>query len=159
MYKSSLRPLLFRFDPEWVHYFTFRTLKKIGKTSVFRNFVRKKFQVEDPRLEREVFGLKFKNPVGLAAGFDKDAKLFQELSDLGFGFIEIGTVTPKPQSGNEKKADHRRVTAGEQPFLDDWIEDRHGSRSDPRYCATPFTPTISHGTCWYYPVSLVLATT
>jgi dihydroorotate dehydrogenase len=59
--------------------------------------------VEDSRLKREVFGLKFKNPVGLAAGFDKDAKLFQELSDLGFGFIEIGTVTPKPQPGNEKK--------------------------------------------------------
>lgn len=58
--------------------------------------------MEDPRLAREVFGLKFKNPVGLAAGFDKDAKLFQELSDLGFGFIEIGTLTPKPQPGNEK---------------------------------------------------------
>ena len=103
MYKSSIRPLLFRFDPEWVHHFTFKTLKKLGKTAAFRNIVKKKFQVEDPRLEREVFGLKFKNPVGLAAGFDKDAKLFQELSDLGFGFIEIGTVTPKPQPGNEKK--------------------------------------------------------
>ncbi|HKL35370.1 MAG TPA: quinone-dependent dihydroorotate dehydrogenase [Salegentibacter sp.] len=103
MYKSSIRPLLFRFDPEWVHHFTFKTLKKLGNTSVFRNIVKKKFQVEDPRLEREVFGLKFKNPVGLAAGFDKDAKLFRELSELGFGFIEIGTVTPKPQPGNEKK--------------------------------------------------------
>ena len=103
MYKSSIRPLLFRFDPEWVHHFTFKTLKKLGKTAAFRNIINKKFQVEDPRLEREVFGLKFKNPVGLAAGFDKDAKLFQELSDLGFGFIEIGTVTPKPQPGNEKK--------------------------------------------------------
>ena len=103
MYKSSIRPLLFRFDPEWVHHFTFKTLKKLGKTAAFRNIIKKKFQVEDSRLEREVFGLKFKNPVGLAAGFDKDAKLFQELSDLGFGFIEIGTVTPKPQPGNEKK--------------------------------------------------------
>ncbi|WP_282019083.1 quinone-dependent dihydroorotate dehydrogenase [Salegentibacter mishustinae] len=103
MYKSSIRPLLFRFDPEWVHHFTFKTLKKLGKTAAFRSIIKKKFQVEDPRLEREVFGLKFKNPVGLAAGFDKDAKLFRELSDLGFGFIEIGTVTPKPQPGNEKK--------------------------------------------------------
>lgn len=103
MYKSSIRPLLFRFDPEWVHHFTFKTLKKFGKTAAFKSFVRKNFQVEDSSLEREVFGLKFKNPVGLAAGFDKDAKLFQELSDLGFGFIEIGTVTPKPQPGNEKK--------------------------------------------------------
>ncbi|MBI6116872.1 quinone-dependent dihydroorotate dehydrogenase [Salegentibacter maritimus] len=103
MYKSLLRPFLFRFDPEWVHHFTFNTLKKFGKTSIFKSLVKKKFQVEDSRLEREVFGLKFKNPVGLAAGFDKDAKLFQELSDLGFGFIEIGTVTPKAQPGNEKK--------------------------------------------------------
>lgn len=60
------------------------------------------FQVEDKRLEREVFGLKFKNPVGLAAGFDKDAKLVDELSAIGFSFIEIGTITPKPQPGNPK---------------------------------------------------------
>ena len=59
--------------------------------------------IEDQRLERELFGLKFKNPVGLAAGFDKNALLFNELADLGFGFIEIGTVTPKPQTGNPKK--------------------------------------------------------
>jgi dihydroorotate dehydrogenase len=61
------------------------------------------YSVNDKRLEREVFGLKFKNPVGLAAGFDKDAKLYKELANFGFGFIEIGTVTPKPQDGNPKK--------------------------------------------------------
>lgn len=61
------------------------------------------FNVKNPSLQREVFGLKFPNPVGLAAGFDKDAKLYKELSDFGFGFIEIGTVTPKPQVGNPKK--------------------------------------------------------
>tara|TARA_R100001480_G_scaffold117624_1_gene117095 strand:+ start:11 stop:907 length:897 start_codon:yes stop_codon:yes gene_type:complete len=61
------------------------------------------YKIEDPRLERELFGLTFPNPVGLAAGFDKDAKLYQELSNFGFGFIEIGTVTPKPQEGNPKK--------------------------------------------------------
>jgi dihydroorotate dehydrogenase len=61
------------------------------------------FSLEDKRLEREVFGLKFKNPVGLAAGFDKNAELYKELSNLGFGFIEIGTVTPKAQPGNPKK--------------------------------------------------------
>ncbi len=60
------------------------------------------FQVSDPRLEREVFGLKFPNPVGLAAGFDKDARLIDEFSELGFGFIEIGTLTPKAQEGNPK---------------------------------------------------------
>ncbi len=61
------------------------------------------YEVSDPRLEREVFGLKFKNPVGLAAGLDKDAKLYKELGNVGFGFIEIGTLTPKPQEGNPKK--------------------------------------------------------
>ena len=59
--------------------------------------------MNDKRLETEVFGLKFKNPIGLAAGFDKDAKLYKELSNFGFGFIEIGTLTPKPQEGNPKK--------------------------------------------------------
>jgi dihydroorotate dehydrogenase len=103
MYKSLLRPILFKFDPEWVHHFTFKSLKKFGETTAFRNYAKKNFQLEDPRLEREVFGLKFKNPVGLAAGFDKDAKLYKELSNLGFGFVEIGTLTPKPQPGNEKK--------------------------------------------------------
>ncbi|HBR10630.1 MAG TPA: dihydroorotate dehydrogenase (quinone) [Chryseobacterium sp.] len=99
MYKSLIRPFLFKFDPEEVHHFTFSFLKNFG-------FLAKLFlpkPIEDKRLEREVFGLKFKNPVGLAAGFDKDAKLFSELSDLGFGFIEIGTLTPKPQPGNDKK--------------------------------------------------------
>lgn len=99
MYKSLIRPFLFKFDPEEVHHFTFSFLKNFG-------FLAKLLlpkPIEDKRLEREVFGLKFKNPVGLAAGFDKDAKLFSELSDLGFGFIEIGTLTPRPQPGNDKK--------------------------------------------------------
>lgn len=99
MYKSFIRPLLFKFDPEEVHHFTFSFLKNFG-------FLAKLFlpkPIEDTCLEREVFGLKFKNPVGLAAGFDKDAKLFNELSALGFGFVEIGTLTPKSQPGNDKK--------------------------------------------------------
>ncbi|WP_300673384.1 quinone-dependent dihydroorotate dehydrogenase [Soonwooa sp.] len=99
MYKSIIRPILFKFDPEEVHHFTFSMLKNFGFLS--KLFLPK--PIVDKRLEREVFGLKFKNPVGLAAGFDKDAKLFNELSDLGFGFIEIGTLTPKGQAGNDKK--------------------------------------------------------
>lgn len=90
------------FDPEKVHYFTFsaiRFLHKIGFSTIFQ----KMYAVKDVRLEREVFGLKFKNPVGLAAGFDKDAKLYKELDSLGFGFIEIGTLTPIGQEGNPKK--------------------------------------------------------
>lgn len=103
MYKSLIRPTLFKFDPEEIHYFTFNFLRKFCKIPGATSYLKSQFQVKDARLEREVFGLKFKNPVGLAAGFDKDAKLYKELSSLGFGFIEVGTVTPKPQVGNEKK--------------------------------------------------------
>ena len=103
MYKSLIRPTLFKFDPEEIHYFTFNFLRKFCKIPGATSFLNSTYAVSDKRLEREVFGLKFKNPVGLAAGFDKDAKLYRELSSLGFGFIEIGTVTPKPQPGNEKK--------------------------------------------------------
>ena len=103
MYQKIIRPLLFNIDPEKVHYFTFSTLRKLFLLPGSQKLVRQKFVVEDKRLEREVFGIKFPNPVGLAAGFDKDAKLYKELSNFGFGFIEIGTLTPKPQPGNEKK--------------------------------------------------------
>lgn len=108
MYKSLIRPILFRFDPEAVHHFIFSMLKNFG-------FLTKLFlpkPIEDKRLEREVFGLKFKNPVGLAAGFDKNAVLFNELADLGFGFVEIGTVTPKAQAGNPKKRLFRLIEDG-----------------------------------------------
>ncbi len=108
MYKSLIRPILFRFDPEAVHHFTFSMLKNFG--FVTRLFLPK--PIEDKRLEREVFGLKFKNPVGLAAGFDKNAVLFNELADLGFGFVEIGTVTPKAQAGNPKKRLFRLIEDG-----------------------------------------------
>jgi len=103
MYKAIIRPLLFKFDPEKIHYFTFSFLRKCFNIPRMQGFLKQKYAVEDKRLEREVFGLKFKNPVGLAAGFDKDAKLYKELSGLGFGFVEIGTLTPKPQAGNPKK--------------------------------------------------------
>ncbi|MFA7688440.1 MAG: quinone-dependent dihydroorotate dehydrogenase [Moheibacter sp.] len=103
MYKSFIRPILFKFDPEEVHHFTFSFLKFIYQIPIVPQLMRRLFVLEDERLEREVFGLKFKNPVGLAAGFDKDAKLYRELSDLGFGFIEIGTLTPEAQPGNPKK--------------------------------------------------------
>jgi dihydroorotate dehydrogenase len=103
MYKLLIRPLLFWFDPEEVHYFTFSAIRFISKIPGFSCVFRSIYVLEDKRLETEVFGLKFKNPVGLAAGFDKDAVLYNELSNFGFGFIEIGTLTPKPQDGNPKK--------------------------------------------------------
>ena len=103
MYHKIIRPILFNIDPEKVHYFTFSMLRKLFRLPGIQAKVRKEFLLKDKRLEREVFGIKFPNPVGLAAGFDKDAKLYKELSNFGFGFIEIGTLTPKPQPGNEKK--------------------------------------------------------
>lgn len=103
MYKFLIRPVLFYFDPEKVHHFTFTIVKFLNKIPFIPNLIRSLYVIEDKRLEKEVFGLKFKNPVGLAAGFDKDAKLYNELSNFGFGFIEIGTLTPKPQVGNPKK--------------------------------------------------------
>ncbi len=103
MYKLIIRRILFWFDPEEVHYFSFRFIKLISKIPLVATLLKSIYDVNDSRLERDVFGLKFKNPVGLAAGFDKDAKCYQELSNFGFGFIEIGTLTPKPQDGNPKK--------------------------------------------------------
>ena len=102
MYKLFIRPALFWFDPEKVHYFTFSAIRFLSKIPGFTALFKVMYEVSDKKLERKVFGLTFKNPVGLAAGFDKDAKLYQELSDFGFGFIEIGTLTPKPQEGNPK---------------------------------------------------------
>ena len=103
MYKTFIRPLLFKFDPEEVHYFTFSLIRFLSKIPGFSAISKSLYEVEDSRLETEVFGLRFKNPVGLAAGFDKDAKLYEELSNFGFGFIEIGTLTPVGQEGNPKK--------------------------------------------------------
>ena len=103
MYKAIIRPILFWFDPEKVHHFTFSLIRTLSKLPGCKSLFKKMYLVEDKKLERELFGLTFKNPVGLAAGFDKDAKLYNELSNFGFGFIEIGTLTPKPQDGNPKK--------------------------------------------------------
>ena len=103
MYHYLIRPILFLGDPEWIHYFTFSLIKWIHKIPGVPLLIRLCYQVNHPKLERNLFGIKFKNPIGLAAGFDKDAKLYKELSNFGFGFIEIGTLTPKPQPGNPKK--------------------------------------------------------
>ena len=101
MYKTLIRPLLFLVDPEKVHHFVFALLKIAFKVPGVAFIVRRFYLINDTRLERNILGLKFKNPVGLAAGFDKDAKLFDELAHFGFSFVEIGTLTPKAQSGND----------------------------------------------------------
>ena len=103
MYKLIIRPILFLFDPEKVHYFTFSLIRILCKIPFLASIFRSLYQVNDKKLERNLFGLHFTNPVGLAAGFDKNAVLYNELANFGFGFIEIGTVTPKGQVGNPKK--------------------------------------------------------
>ncbi len=97
-----IKPILFQFDPEKVHYFVTRNLKRFNKFPGGAALSRALWDVKDKGLEREVFGLKFKNLVGLAAGFDKNGEMISEMANLGFGFIEVGTVTPLPQPGNPK---------------------------------------------------------
>jgi len=101
MYKSILRPLLFKMNAEQAHHFTFKTIKTTFKIPGVQALVNARFGSLKGK-ETQVMGLNFKNPIGLAAGFDKDAKLYNELAAFGFGFIEIGTLTPKPQDGNPK---------------------------------------------------------
>jgi len=102
MYKSLLRPLLFRFDPEAIHNFSYTAIKTGFKAPLSDKLSQKLFCLQDARLERKLFGLTFPNPVGLAAGFDKNALLVDEMARFGFGFLEIGTVTPRPQPGNDQ---------------------------------------------------------
>ncbi|MBK5269482.1 MAG: dihydroorotate dehydrogenase (quinone), partial [Bacteroidia bacterium] len=102
MYKI-LRSILFLFPPEWVHYFSMNCLKFIFSIGVKRKFLKSYFtQRSIVNGQWSICGLQFKNPIGLGAGFDKNAKYLRELETLGFGFVEIGTVTPLPQAGNEK---------------------------------------------------------
>lgn len=99
---TLLKKYLFSKDPEWTHYWVMNRLKSFHSFGFGRGIIKSWFGYSDSRLAKNVFGLSFKNPIGLAAGFDKDAKYIDELAALGFGCIEIGTLTPKPQDGNDK---------------------------------------------------------
>ena len=103
MYKKIISPFLFLFDPEKIHTFTFFLIKVFFKIPILGFIIESFYKVKSPKLERKLFGLNFENPVGIAAGFDKNATHISEFEKFGFGFIEIGTVTPKPQDGNPKK--------------------------------------------------------
>jgi dihydroorotate dehydrogenase len=106
---SLIRRILFLFDAELIHEFSVKSIKLISLLPFSKQILRHFFLVNTKALERNLFGLKFKNPVGLAAGFDKNAECYNEFSNFGFGFIEIGTVTPLPQPGNPKKRIFRLV--------------------------------------------------
>ena len=102
MYKYIIKPLLFRLSPERAHYFVTDCLTLACRIPGMAALLRAMYCLRDAKLEKEVFGIRFKNPVGLAAGFDKDVRWYHQLANFGFGFIEIGTLTPKAQSGNAK---------------------------------------------------------
>ncbi|MCZ6521369.1 MAG: quinone-dependent dihydroorotate dehydrogenase [Bacteroidetes bacterium] len=102
MYKSVIRPILFLFDPESIHYFIMNLFNWLVRIPGIKFLLNRSFQLQHPKLEKMIWGLNFSNPVGLAAGFDKDGRWIEVLSHMGFGFIEIGTLTPKPQQGNPK---------------------------------------------------------
>jgi len=101
MYKL-IRLFLFLFDPEKIHEFSFECIRLMHKIPGMGSLLSRMYRVNDPRLKRTLFGIDFPNPVGLAAGFDKNALVFDEFYSFGFGHIEIGTVTPMPQPGNDK---------------------------------------------------------
>ena len=102
MYKQIIRPLLFSLNPETAHNLTFFALKALRYIPLARPLVRMIYSRKTPDLEREVFGLKFRNPVGLAGGLDKNGEFYNDLGNFGFGFVEIGSLTPEPQPGNPK---------------------------------------------------------
>lgn len=102
MYKRLIRPILFLFDPESVHHFTFKFIRLSSVIPGVKGIRRSVNKVQNPKLKKTVFGLEFDNPVGIAAGFDKNAVLLNHLDSFGFGFVEIGTVTPRPQEGNPR---------------------------------------------------------
>ena len=102
LYKSFIKPFLFQFTPEKAHSITLSIFRYFLAIPFLKSIVRNYFSINDNQLERAVMGLKFKNPIGLAAGFDKDGKYVDLMESIGFGFIELGTVTPKPQIGNPK---------------------------------------------------------
>lgn len=100
IYQNIVKPLLFLFSPEKAHEIVATSIRMMMKVPFIKSFFRSIYSMENVKLERELFGIKFPNPVGLAAGFDKNALMIDEFAELGFGFIEVGTVTPKAQDGN-----------------------------------------------------------
>lgn len=102
MYKHFIRPILFCFNPETAHNLTFRMLSVIRRIPFARSIVRALYKKETPELSKELFGIHFPNPVGLAGGLDKNGEFYNDMANFGFGFVEIGSLTPKPQDGNSK---------------------------------------------------------
>ena len=102
MYKHFLKPILFRFNPETAHNLLFKGLSFLRHVPFAQSIIRAVYKKDTPSLEREVFGIRFPNPVGLAGGLDKNGEFYNDMANFGFGFVEIGSLTPLPQDGNAK---------------------------------------------------------
>lgn len=102
MYKHLIKPILFRFNPETAHNLTFKCLSILRHIPFAQSIIRSIFKKESPSLEKEVFGIRFPNPVGLAGGVDKNGEFYNDMANFGFGFVEIGSLTPLPQDGNAR---------------------------------------------------------
>lgn len=102
MYKRIIKPILFRFNPETAHNLTFSAIAMLRHIPFAHSIIRAIYKRESPTLEKEVFGIKFPNPVGLAGGLDKNGEFYNDMANFGFGFVEIGSLTPQPQDGNPK---------------------------------------------------------
>lgn len=102
MYKKIIRPILFRFHPDYVHDTVVTLGYYLGKSSLAKSILKSLYKYDHPSLNTEVFGIKFKNPIGIAGGFDKNAKLIQTLPSVGFGFVEVGSITARPYKGNPR---------------------------------------------------------
>ena len=102
MYKHLIKPILFRFNPETAHNLTFKCLSLLRHVPFAQSIIRAFYKKESPSLEKEVFGIRFPNPVGLAGGMDKNGEYYNDMANFGFGFVEIGSLTPLPQDGNAK---------------------------------------------------------
>jgi dihydroorotate dehydrogenase len=134
LYDRALLPLIFRLGPERAHRAAFRALQVAGRLPGGREILARHYAHDDERLETEVFGLRFRNPVGLAAGYDKDAVVVPELAALGFGHLEVGTVTPLPQAGNPQPRIFRltadRAVINRMGFPNDGAEMIHARLQD-----------------------------
>lgn len=102
MYQKIIKPLLFKISIDNAHKAALWMLKIMGRMPYGHTLLSKQYRVDHPSLERDVFGIKFRNPIGLAAGFDCDGEVINEIASLGFGFVELGTITPQEQQGNPR---------------------------------------------------------
>ena len=137
MYKLLIRPILFRFSPERAHNMTLRMLRFLRRIPLLPGLIRLFYKCESPTLKRNVMGLDFPNPVGLAAGIDKNGDYYNELAWFGFSFVEIGSLTLEPQEGNPRPRLFRlpQDKALMKPFLlKEYSEEKHANEADVRVC-------------------------